>query len=116
MPQPDESQEPSEEPEVPVSNQPEEPSGPADASNGKPFVLLSAVCAVIAVLLAAFGKSRRRARLAAVLCAAGTVVIVLLTTGWDGIVFVTPWTLPAAVLMFLTGWLTRRSKEVKSEE
>ena len=114
--QPDESQEPSEEPEVPVSNQPEEPSGPADASNGKPFVLLSAVCAAIAVLLAIFGKSRGRARLAAVLCAAGAVVIVLLTTGWSGIIFANLWTLPAAILTLLAGWFTRRSKEVKSEE
>ena len=116
VPQPDESQEPSEEPEVPVSNQPEEPSGPADASNGKPFVLLSAVCAAIAVLLAIFGKSRGRARLAAVLCAAGAVVIVLLTTGWSGIIFANLWTLPAAILTLLAGWFTRRSKEVKSEE
>lgn len=49
--------------------------------SGKPFVLLSAVS------------------------------IALLTTGWNGFVLASPWTLAVAGLALLTGWLTRPDGE-----
>ena len=76
--------------------------------SGKPFVLLSAVGAAVAVLLAALRHPNRgRSRLPAVLTAAGAVGIALLTTGWNGFVLASPWTLAVAGLALLTGWLTR---------
>ena len=35
------------------------------------------------------------------------VGIALLTTGWNGFVLASPWTLAVAGLALLTGWLTR---------
>ena len=97
-----------EEPESPAPEQPAEPSGTTDIPTGKPFVLLSAVGAAVAVLLAALRHPNRgRSRLPAVLTAAGAVGVALLTTGWNGFVLASPWTLAVAGLALLTGWLTR---------
>ena len=80
--------------------------------SGKPFVLLSAVGAAVAVLLAALRHPNRgRSRLPAVLTAAGAVGVALLTTGWNGFVLASPWTLAVAGLALLTGWLTRPDSE-----
>ena len=49
--------------------------------SGKPFVLLSAVG------------------------------VALLTTGWNGFVLASPWTLAVAGFALLTGWLTRPDGE-----
>ena len=71
-------------------------------------MLLSAVGAAVAVLLAALRHPNRgRSRLPAVLTAAGAVGVALLTTGWNGFVLASPWTLAVAGLALLTGWLTR---------
>lgn len=109
-PEPDTSAVPEspEEPESPAPEQPAEPSGTTDIPTGKPFVLLSAVGAAVAVLLAALRHPNRgRSRLPAVLTAAGAVGIALLTTGWNGFVLASPWTLAVAGFALLTGWLTR---------
>ncbi|MEI3580900.1 MAG: hypothetical protein V8Q30_13450 [Acutalibacteraceae bacterium] len=37
--------------------------------------------------------------------------IALLTTGWNGFVLASPWTLAVAGLALLTGWLTRPDGE-----
>lgn len=39
------------------------------------------------------------------------VGIALLTTGWNGFVLASPWTLAVAGLALLTGWLTRPDSE-----
>lgn len=97
-------------PESPAPDQ-TRPSGPASVPEGAPFVLLSAASAVLAVLLAVLGRNRGRNRPAALLCAAGAAAIALFTSGLNGIVLFTPWTLPAAALALLTGWFARRSEE-----
>ena len=109
-PEPDTSAVPEspEEPESPAPEQPAEPSSTTDIPAGKPFVLLSAVGAAVAVLLAALRHPNRgRSRLPAVLTAAGAVGVALLTTGWNGFVLASPWTLAVAGFALLTGWLTR---------
>ena len=113
-PEPDTSAVPEspEEPESPAPEQPAEPSGTTDIPTGKPFVLLSAVGAAVAVLLAALRHPNRgRSRLPAALTAAGAVGVALLTTGWNGFVLASPWTLAVAGLALLTGWLTRPDSE-----
>ncbi len=72
----------------------------------KPFVLLNAVGAVLAALLAVFGKSKGKRRLISGACAAMALCIFLLTCGWQGIATADLWTIPIAALGILTAWFS----------
>ena len=85
--------------------------------SGQPFILLSAILALLSLLFAVFslrgrkeetedetaeaddGKQKRkhRSRIVSFAGAIGAVITFLLTTGWDGIAFMNRWTLLVAL-------------------
>ncbi|MEG1753272.1 MAG: DUF1542 domain-containing protein, partial [Christensenella sp.] len=73
-------------------------SKPADGR--RPFILLSALLALMAVLLAAltiFKKCTKKRKLVAIAGALLAAIIFLITTGWNGIAFANLWTIAVAL-------------------
>ena len=71
---------------------------------------------VLGVLLAVFARSRGKARLLSAACAAGALVLTLLTAGWNGFVLADAWTLPVAALALLAAYFSRRAQTPVSED
>lgn len=75
-------------------------SKPTNTDGKEPFILLSALLALVAVLLAAltlFKKCTKKRKLIAIVGALLAVVIFLITTGWNGIAFANLWTVAVAL-------------------
>lgn len=90
---------------------------PAGAQpGGRPFALLNAAASLLGVLLAVFASSRGKARLLSAACAAGALVLTLLTAGWNGFVLADAWTLPVAALALLAAYFSRRAQTPVSED
>ncbi|MEG1716637.1 MAG: DUF1542 domain-containing protein, partial [Lachnospiraceae bacterium] len=90
---------------------------PGSADGKRPFMLLSALLALLAVLLAAVAilkKCTKKRKLIAILGALLAVIIFLITTGWNGIAFANLWTIAVALATALPAIIV--IKKIKEEE